>query len=54
MRLDMVTVSAVPEPGSLAIVGGAVALAAAAFRSRRALCRREPIGRLVAAGEVGG
>jgi hypothetical protein len=40
MRLDMVTVSAVPEPGSLAIVGGAVALAAAAFRSRRALCRR--------------
>ncbi len=40
MRLDLVTVSAVPEPGSLAIVGGAVALAAAAFRSRRALRRR--------------
>ena len=40
MRLDLVTVSsvtAVPEPGSLAMVGGAIAVAAAGFlRKRRA------------------
>lgn len=34
MRLDLVTVSAVPEPGSLAVLGGA-AIAAAGFVRRR-------------------
>ncbi len=40
MRLDLVTVSAVPEPGSLGLVGGAAAVAAASLRGRRAFRRR--------------
>ncbi|MFM1903553.1 MAG: hypothetical protein RLZZ440_1453 [Planctomycetota bacterium] len=34
MRLDLVTVQAVPEPGSLALVGGAIVAAAVAHRRR--------------------
>jgi hypothetical protein len=34
MRLDLVTVSAVPEPGSLALLGGAAMAGACAFRRR--------------------
>ena len=39
MRLDLVTVSAVPEPGSLAVLGGAV-IAAAGFVRRRIAAAR--------------
>jgi hypothetical protein len=39
MRLDLVTVSAVPEPGSLAVLGGAAILAAGVVRRRIAASR---------------
>ena len=40
MRVDLVTVLAVPEPGSLALVGGAAAVGAAFLRGRRVFRRR--------------